>query len=504
MHLLIRRAANLIDVSPDGRNPLPPDIVAALAPGLTYTHKTFLRGREAYANPEGERRPVRLETRQLYKLDEGRLTCAAGFAHGITQKLRAMGHFVREIDLTAEHHRPTRFQCFPNALEQVMAYRARQEECVNVMDRSPGGIIKAPTGFGKTSLICAMALRYPYANIHIVVKQVAVATRIMRQLRKYLPSVGMLGGGKAEWGRVMIVTADSVHRSNGDADFLFGDECHQLVTDNYANKLAELYRFSRNFGFSATPFGRMDGAQIRLEGLFGPLLFEMSYAEAVRLGLVVPIRVHWLPIRMDKNPAAGKRDTAQKRWGIWRNNARNQIIADEVRTLPPDEQTLILVETVEHAVHLWQNLKEFALCYAEMKPEEFNNYKATGMLPQNFVDVTTEVRYNMQVAFERQQLKKVIATDVWATGVDFTALQTVVRADARSSEIIDTQGPGRASRLHDGKEYGYVIDTIDYWDKDFLNRSKARYSTYKGLEWDQDWPVGGRQISQAEMTRSFL
>lgn len=504
MHILIRRSANLIDVSPDGKNPLPPEIVSALAPGLTYTHKTFLRGRAAYANPEGVYRPVSLQTRTLYRLDEGRFTCAAGFAQSIVQKLRSLGHHVRELDLTADHHRPNRFQLFANNIDQVLQYRARQQECVETMDRHRGGVIKAPTGFGKTSLICAMALRYPYANIHIVVKQVAVASRIMRQLRKYLPSVGMLGGGKAQWGRVMVITADSVHRSNGDADFLFGDECHQLVTDNYANKLAEIYRFSRNFGFSATPFGRMDGAEVRLEGLFGPLLFEMSYAEAVRLGLVVPIRVRWLPIRMDKNPAKGKKDTAQKRWGIWRNAFRNRIIADEVRTIPADEQVLVLVETVEHAVHLWQELKDFALCYAEMKPEEFNNYKATGMLPQHFVDVTSEVRYNMQLAFEQQQLKRVIATDVWATGVDFTALQTVVRADARSSEILDTQGPGRASRLHDGKEYGQVIDTIDYWDDDFLRRSKSRYGTYKELEWDQDWDQGKRQIGQAEMTRSFL
>lgn len=504
MQILIRRSANLIDVSPDGRNPLPTELVAVLAPRLTYARKTFLRGRDAYANPEGRYKPVVIETKVMYRLDEGRFTCAAGFADTIKNMLRALGHHVRELDLTAEHHRPNRFQLFPNALDNVMQYRARQQDCVNAMDSNYGGIIKAPTGFGKTSLICAMALRYPYANIHIIAKQVAVATRIMRQLRKYLPNVGMLGGGKAQWGRVMVVTADSVHRSNGDADFLFADECHQLVTDNYANKLAELYRFSRNFGFSATPYSRMDGASVRLEGMFGPLLFDMSYQEAVQLGLVVPIEVKWLPIRMEKNPAKGKKETAQKRWGIWRNTQRNAILADEINKLPPNEQVLVLVETVEHAVHLWQHLKDFSLCYAEMKPEEFNNYKATGMLPQNFVDVTSEVRYNMQVAFEQQQLKKVIATDVWATGVDFAALQTVVRADARCSEILDTQGPGRAARIHDGKEYGTVIDTIDYWDDDFLRRSKARYKTYKELGWEQDWPLNGRQIAQAEMTRPFV
>lgn len=502
MHLLIRKCANLFDVSPDGVNPLDPAIVAALAPLLTYTHRRFLRGAEVYNNPTGQAQHIELETKCMWRLDGGRFTGASGFIPKVKQALLAMGHHVREIDLSPPHHRSRRFECVPTAINHVLEYRARQEECVAAMDAAKhGGIIKAPTGFGKTTLICAMALRYPHAAIHIVVKQVAVATRIMRQLSRFLPNVGMLGGGKRVPGRVMVITADSVHNSNGDADILFGDEAHQLATGNYSEKLAARYRYSRNYGFSATPFARADGASARLEGMFGPLIFEMSYAEAVRLGLVVPIEVHWLGIRMDRNPAAGKKETAKKRWGIWRNRVRNEIIADEVRNFPIDEQTLILVETVEHAVHLWQHLKEYSLCYAEMKDEEFNNYKATGMLPPTFIDVSPKVRYQMQVAFENGSLKKVIATDVWATGVDFTGLQTVVRADARDSEIIDTQGPGRVSRTHAGKTHGRVIDTIDYFDDDFYRKSRSRYTTYKELEWDQDWPEGRRNSANADQMR---
>lgn len=907
MDLLIRQSANLIDISLDGVNGLPQELIDALTPMLTYTHKKMLHGAESYDQVTGERRRVQITHPKLYRIDSGRVCTGAGFTQAVTAKLQALGHRVYYVDLTPPHPRADRYTVHPSAVDGLIQYRARQDECVAAILANRGGIIKAPTGFGKTTLMSACSLIHPKAKIHIVVKQVSIAHRIIRQLVRFLPSVGMIGDGKYKPGRVTVITADSLHKSDGDADFLFVDECisgearistptgykpmkdvvigdqvlcydgqrvvsrvvtnkwfkgrrpsvvvaaghlklgctichavadrqhwtrvselnqesrlwslapagvvqylvainggvrertfsatgglvdldqsgghsgihyggaclsvsvdavgdssllmvgplissspsrvvkstlpiyqgtpldplttesglrtvsdrqfsgrcwvtpaldipirgagilglslttgmsrtagqdtrlisyrvsmsrsqwwsiegsgpssldtgadvcqpcercislstavsdkstsplsgsihsagsashggfvttgravrqacvctprvstgdqlsvscsgcdkssvtqpytadalsdgtstsvgnaattcgdwciatyrtpwriseqrlttieksvdvdvwdievdgchnffadgllvhncHNIVTDNYSTKIVERYKYSRNFGFSATPYSRNDGAHARLHGMLGPTIFEMTYQEAVALGLTVQIKVHWLPIRMDRNPAAGKtNDVVRKRHGIWQNAYRNAEFGKAVAELDPDAQVLALVETVEHAVHLWQHMPSFQLCYSEMKPHDHQEYIRKGFLPQNFVNVTAEMRYNMQLAFERNELKRVIATDVWSTGVDFDNLSVVVRADARGSEIMDTQGPGRASRVKDGKAYGHVIDAIDYFDRNWQTTSRGRYQTYESLGWEQDWPTGRRHFANSENTQS--
>lgn len=502
MDVLIRRYGNLIDVGPADGRPLPGELLQLLDPPLSYLYKQLLRGAAQYDATTGHRTSMRTEMRHMYRIDHGRLATGAGFYGKIHEILTKAGCRVLYQDVTPTHVRENRFNLHPMAIENIVRYRARQAECVEAMDKNWGGVIWAPTGFGKTTLIGAMAIRYPRATCHVVVKQVSVAHRIRRHLTRLLPNVGMVGDGQDNWGRVTVITADSLQKSDGDADFLFADECHQLVTDNYAETLAERYQFSRNYGFSATPFSRLDGSHARLEGFFGPVIFKMSYQEAVQLGLVVQCFVDWLHCRMPENPCSNKKNpVSKKRAGLWRNTFRNQLFADRLRQYDDNTQCLALVETVEHAVYLWQHLKDYALCYGSMKPEDYHAYKRTGLLPQNFIDVSPEVRYNMQIAFERGELKKVIATDVWATGVDFEQLRVVARLDGRDSEVLDTQGPGRASRTHadSGKQYGEIIDSIDFFDTQCQAKSRGRFKTYDSLGWEQNWPVGRRQFQQATL-----
>jgi superfamily II DNA or RNA helicase len=347
----------------------------------------------------------------------------------------------------------------------------------------------------------AIAHLYPQAKIDICVKPKDVAGRIRRKLSRSLPDIGQVGGGKKRRGqRITVYTAGSTHHAeHSGADILLADEIHQLMTDNTSRALAQSWRNTRNFGFTATPEGRMDGAHAKLEMFFGPEIFRLLYPEAVELGLVVPIHVRWLPIHLTHNPALDKTGITKMRWGIWRNQDRNKMIADDVRANypDPDTQVLILVDKVDHAVHLAQFLPEFSLCYGSMNEDKLEMYKRNHYLSENFAPTTPEVRERMRREFEAGKLKRVIATDIWATGVDFERLQVLYRADARESEIMDAQGPGRVSRLCDatGKESGEIVDCMDAFDKGFLRKSRSRKSSYKTLGWSQDWPSGRRQIS---------
>jgi len=492
-HVLIRRNGTLIDISPDGKNPLDPALVDALKPLLTYQHKKLLRGHDRYG-PDGIQRNIDIETRYMYALEEGRLVTGFGFLTAIAGILQRRGVTPHYYDINPVKD-PAIYEPDWENVRRHIKFRARQEECLQCIAANPCGIIDATMGFGKTFIFEAMAHLYPKAKIDIVVRPVNIAERILQQLTRSVPNVGMHGGGYKQHGpRVNVYTAASCHHSPGDADFLLVDEVHQVATDETTKAIGQTWRYARNFGFSGTPHARMDGAHAQLQQFFGQTIFKLTYQEAVALGLVVPIRVRWLPIRMTYNPAENRTGVSKTRHAIWRNDVRNATIAADVRQTYPDPNTqiLILTATVEHAIMLWQHLPEFALCYGQsISADDIARYKRNHLLPDNFIMMDAARRKELQTRFGNGEIKRVIATDVWATGTDFEKLQVLYRADARGSEIMDAQGPARVSRISEGKGYGEVVDCYDTFDNGFRRQSDSRRHHYKNLGWEQIKPGNG-------------
>lgn len=490
--VLIRRYGNLIDISSDGTNPPDPRVIAMLRPVLSYSHKTMLRGHHCYG-PDGQKRTIDIEVRNMFNIEEGRLVTGFGFLTSVAEVLASHGVTAGYVDMKPPADPSVYVPDWDN-VRSIMEFRPGQEECLYYVSQNQCGLIDATMGFGKTFLFEAVSHLYPKATVDITVFSSDIAAGIRRRLSRTIPNVGQVGGGKKFYGdRVTVYTAKSAHYAQGrNAHFLLGDEVHQLMTDSVADSISSVWRFTRNFGFSATPHGRADGASARLEMFFGRTIFRMTYQEAKALGLVVPIHVRWLPIRMTHNPASGKDGVSRMRCGIWTNYERNRAIAEDVRSNYPDvnKQILILVATVEHAVHLWQHLPEFSLCYGNMDDDRKSRYIQDGLLPRNFVNTTSDIRDRMRDEFEKGSLKRVIATDIWATGVDFVNLDVMYRADGRSSDILDSQGPGRVSRIsEDSDKYmGTVVDCLDLFDKNFKNRSYTRRRNYTSMGWSQDWP----------------
>jgi superfamily II DNA or RNA helicase len=354
------------------------------------------------------------------------------------------------------------------------------------------GIIVAPPAFGKTHLMAMIANMYRQAKIDIVTKRKDVVGRIIQILTETIPNVGQVGGGKNRVGRVTVYTADSLHKADYDADFLLADECHELVTDRLAEMLAR-YPHSRNFGFSATPDTRMDGAHARLEGLFGPKIFELSQQAAEECEIVVPVMVQWFDMRSDVDVAKPyKTLVARKRNGIWRNHQRNNAIAIAARAfLEEDMQVLLLVDTIDHALHLRKFLPEAQLCYAEGQLSE-GSYKRefyirNKLMESDEAEMTPMRRTELRHQFERREIMCCIATGVWAVGVSFDSLNVLVRTDGGDSETLNVQMPGRVCRIDaaTGKEAGILVDFMDYWSPYFKARSTNRRRDYHARGWTQ-------------------
>jgi superfamily II DNA or RNA helicase len=491
--VIVRRENNVLHLTGEGGTALNPELIRALTHDLRYSHVEQLHGQSRRNPITGQRVFFNTTEYKLFRVENGHVILLGGYIARIVRRLKKLGCQTSLFDASPPRKRPNCYTPEWDRLPDTFQFRPRQRECLDIISRVPCGIIKAVTGFGKTTLIGAAAQIFPNARIDVVTKSVDVAERIVRSLRRFVPKVGMIGDGYRQRERVTVITAGSLAHADGDADFLFADEVHQLATVNFSTALAARYRNSRNFGLSATPYARMDNAHAVLEPLFGPMVFELTYQQAVELGLVVPVRVKWLPMRLVHNPAERyKNRVAKKRYGVWTNRERNGIIADAVREYTNDEQVLILVETIEHAVHLGSLLPEFTLVYANMAPYDCAAYKKMKLLPEDYTPLTGIQRHDFRDAFEAGTLRRVIATDVWSTGVDFEQLNVLVRADDRDSDIVDVQGPGRVSRTYtapDGttKDFGEVIDCMDTFDPTFYRKSIGRRDSYKLLGWEQNW-----------------
>lgn len=496
--VVINKTGNVLTITGQGGTALTPDLITRLTVDLKYSHVEQLHGQSRKNPVTGQRLFFQTREYKLFRVEHGHVVLLNGYTARMINRLRKLGCHLTMVDASPMRKRPACYVPQWERLAGKIEFRARQEECLQLLARVPCGIIKAVTGFGKTTLIGAAAQLFPEARIDIITKSVDVAERIVRSLRRFVPKVGMIGDGYKQRERVTVITAGSLAHADGDADFMFADEVHQLATVNFSTALAARYRNSRNFGMSATPYARMDNAHAVLEPLFGPMIFDLPYQEAVELGLVVPVRVTWLPIRLTHNPAERFRHrVARKKHGIWTNHARNSMIAAAVREYPANYQILILVETIEHAVHLGSLLPEFTLMYSNMAPYDCAAYKRAKLLSADYHPLTGIQKHDMRSQFESGELRRVIATDVWSTGVDFEQLNVLVRADDRDSDIVDVQGPGRVSRTYtapDGtvKEVGEVIDCMDTFDPTFYRKSTGRRDSYKLLGWEQNWNEAAR------------
>ncbi len=484
-NLILRKSGNIVELS-DGST-LHKSVGAVVKPLLSYTYKRFLRGLERKLAGD---KPVEFIPRHLYRLDcDGRLCFASGFAPRIVNHLRKIGYSVEEIDLDPPHHRPDRFREDWDALLNTVYFKPKQADAIVAIAGNDRGIIDMPTGAGKGMLLVMVCLLYPDATIHIVVPGKDLVRKTVKLLSSYLPLVGQVGAGKKRFERVTVFSADSLHLSSGDADIMMFDEVHCAASPSYGEPLSR-YTRSRNFGLTASVGVRADGADFELEAFFGTTIYKVTYQEAVHVDLVAPIEVDWVPVHLDNNPCQDMGDVARKKWGVWCNNERNKLIASKAASFSPDEQVLVMVETIEHLMNLRKLLPDFSVCYAgaNMSEQDLYHYRRIGLMGQDELPLTDKQRQQLRLDFESGKVKKAIANTVWDTGVDFVNLSVLVRAEALDSRTKDIQTPGRVSRTNTGKSVGLVIDFIDYFDKRLYERSLDRRNSYRSRGWNDNWP----------------
>lgn len=364
---------------------------------------------------------------------------------------------------------------FPNArIRLAGGFRCKQFLMfLKLLQANRSGLFRAPTRYGKTTVIANVLKVYPGIKTVLAAPGVNLLNQLIEELRAKVPDreiKGIFTGSrnKTESDDITVVSLDSLDKVDHlGTKLLLIDEPHAAAAPK---RVPILNKFSnaRRLGFGATTEGRFDGADKIITGLFGPVLVEKTFREAVAEQAICPIKV--FIIKVPFTPFKVKKRDHAYRTLLHRNEVYNQLvkyISDHV--IPPDWQTLIFIDELKQA-------------------DLLNLFIVEGQIAAA-CRMTEKERREMFTRVSQNEVKRVICTDIYATGVTIPEIRCIVNAAGGGGSITSTQKPGRLAEIKPGKQAGYLIDFLfkntdsgqpqaSAW-KAVVNDCYSRIETYK-------------------------
>lgn len=404
---------------------------------------------------------------------------SAGFTYKVCKLLKDEGYEIDYKDLRGINLEE------PDFSNLSVTLRKPQKKAIASMEASEGGLIGMGTGVGKTILLSEHCRIHPEACFVISSQETPPLRAVYQNLKTDLgDDVAGLGvvGKEAEPSRITICNAKGLHNAPlRSADVLHFDEVHGAAAEKTSEVLGEATQATM-FGFSGSLRGRNDKAEPILEALFGPILYRMSHKEAVEEGYITGIDIHLYTISM--GPLYYDSHWERNKFGIVRNSRRNKRVAGITRDFYGDQGNKVVIiaqDDLEHLFRLKQYLPNFSLAYGQMTEKQKSKLIGQGLIDKDYRGLYPGEHHRIAEKFREGEIRRVIATSVWDTGIDLPNLEVLVRAEASSGFIPAVQLPGRATRKGEEKEKSVVVDFFDDFGPQFSGSSKKRIANYKEI-----------------------
>lgn len=395
------------------------------------------------------------------------------------------------------------------AWEKVPEHQARpyQLEAKRALLEAKHGGVEIGTGLGKSRIILEMVHDLGRQTV-VMAPSRNIAHQLHRDFVKHLGkrNVGMYGDGKKELKKFTIAIAASLTRIEPETEawkwfagteVFVSDESHLLPAVTFEKVAMGLmanapYRFS----FSATQT-RIDGSEIVLRGITGPIVHNMTVKEGVDGGyLAKPI------FKMIKVPSRSSYESTD----IQRMTRVHFLENPDIIAKACQIANLAVSKLGHQVVILIDELSQFRLLEAQLKhPVRFahgqdNTAEAKKVLPKEYwrSDPTDLVD-----RFNANEFPILIGTSCIATGTDIQNVRTCIMLTGGKSEIAVSQAVGRCTRrgaLPDGSkkaaanvvDFAPILRTSKYDDttksisplyRHALARAKIYESIYPSLSW---------------------
>ena len=349
-------------------------------------------------------------------------------------------------------------------------YYKYQEELINQGLSNLRGIIKSPTGSGKTLIMAGLIKALGRRNRKMVIlfnaKQLLTQTYDFLTETCGLSDIGLCFGEGYIYGDIMLCTVQSIEKILDthleETEVLMVDECHEFSKGK--TTLAALNSFPKavyRLGFTATP-PREPVSRYNLEGALGSVLEVVDTADLVDSGKLTKPLIQLI----DRPYDASGLDEDMGYLNVYEdyivnNESRNNIIKDIVQEVLDKKdkkkaRILILTNSLSHGKAL--NDLIGGNC------EFLQGCDSIGD------------RYEAISRFKKaKESSVIIGTKIFQTGVNVEEITHLINARGLQSEIATLQALGRALRKHNSKDVAYIYDFLDkekYLKKHSMSRKK--------------------------------
>lgn len=253
---------------------------------------------------------------------------------------------------------------------------------------------------------------------------------------------------------ITICSANSLHLCDpGATELLLADEPHALVTSTRLGAIDGFLK-ARRYGYGATLKGRYDGRDKLITGIFGPVLAERTYREAVAEGAICPLNIILFQVELTPHEIYN-RDTAYNELLFQNTEMANLLkrICEEV--IPSEWQTMIFIKNEAQAD-----------MYLDVIGHEHTIAMAKKMTKKEREEINARMKAN--------EIKRCLCTDIYVQGVTFSDARVLINCEAGGNNTTAIQKPGRLAEIRPGKKCGIIIDF------EFIRADGYKASDYSG------------------------
>ena len=426
------------------------------------------------------------------------------------QALKKLGYTVHVLDCRTKPRSRDWPKGRPGSLRlPPMEPYGFQRDIVEVAARVGRGVLKIPTGGGKTFIAENLVWELGVSTLYIV-PNLVLLDQVYEDFAEDFgeDQVGRIGDGKFDPKTISISTVQTLWARREDpqvqtllktVECLIIDECHVVGSSardgegwhtrqdkKKANHKGRQKRYTQQrvgnswfevarmctgayyrFGMSATPGGRkeIDGGLLR--AMTGGVIVKRSTSDLIEEGYLTRPEIYmyyapsWDPGKNSFFDLLNWNDVYKK--AILENEQRNKLIADLSCAYARSGRTvLVTVSRVKnHGQPLYEKIKE------ELGEDQVA-----------FVHGSTTKQQRLEVfqAFREKKIKVLIGT-VFKMGFNVKSLDVIILADGGRKQLNTEQRVGRVLRLFQGKR-AIVIDFMDDDNNIALGHSLRRMRYY--------------------------